>query len=898
MSDSDGLDLAGVIGTWVAAFLAIVALVGVLPVFLLYRRSKTEKAKALALLDDPSGNYVINKFKLANLRYLKVGRLTNLASPPNMETLEYEPQWRSQVQNESTGGWINFSYIINAAFPNRDSTATGDEKNLHFEDGETFLLVHRAWILVLAVVHCYAYRQDYGLPKENASQDHIQNLPWNKTLAGLSGGLFQHTSDIYDREERGKLTFIMHPRSTPSVLEGRADIRALVLLSFGFVKMTDGNYLRFTVGDSDLSRGRGSRHVKVAQLVDHNADSIDTRLFSDMKLQVGKTKTINVVEPRTVFPNHRAKLDASFMKTKNYMNLGRFKPLSNGDNVWIHREDVYRISAGYLSTPFRRQGFLYANYKDLIVSKLFSAKPTTMTLRWGQKWVSKLNVKEDERRVLNIALEKLSNFDLEDTSWSREAMQNLYDLDQAILVACASSDWKFRSVSVLFVCETRFRANFNSNMECEEDEQPQFVRLSIPNQKVVLGRSKEVGDQQEAAFHFAFMSVFAFQRPPTDGESEDLPIAQAVFAAIQGQIRAIMWKMSLSPHGVHDFVDDNIYYVSTRPLRRAQVPTRVRRRSRSSPSSESSSASSSDVDEVSESEPEILPLGRVVVPRRRARSRSEDSIEYPTSHEPKSETLVRDEMPLHTAARQGDEAGVQQWIERGSNKNAKNSDGETALFLAAKNGDLLLVKYLESIGVDLEVRDATDTTALSIAAMKGQLSVVRFLLDKGADSEVRDNSGSRALTWAAYEGEKSVVEVLLQHGSDKDAQDDKGRTPLYDACYAKHWEVAEVLLHNGADCNKTTYIGNAPLHEATEHGKTSIVQLLLQKGADTSRRNSEGKTALQIAVWKNHEAICRLLEDWKNKERENQDVDGGRENNLESPSLLEEKNPGKAHDLP
>lgn len=47
---ADAVDLAGVMGTWVAVFLAIVALLGLLPAYILYRRSRTEKAQALSHL--------------------------------------------------------------------------------------------------------------------------------------------------------------------------------------------------------------------------------------------------------------------------------------------------------------------------------------------------------------------------------------------------------------------------------------------------------------------------------------------------------------------------------------------------------------------------------------------------------------------------------------------------------------------------------------------------------------------------------------------------------------------------------------------------------------------------------------------------------------------------------
>lgn len=55
---SDRLNLASTIGTWVAAFIAIIALVGILPVYLLYHTSRQQKVQALAAIDNPTARFV------------------------------------------------------------------------------------------------------------------------------------------------------------------------------------------------------------------------------------------------------------------------------------------------------------------------------------------------------------------------------------------------------------------------------------------------------------------------------------------------------------------------------------------------------------------------------------------------------------------------------------------------------------------------------------------------------------------------------------------------------------------------------------------------------------------------------------------------------------------------
>jgi pilus assembly protein TadC len=51
-------DIASVVGTWVAAFVAIIALVGIVGPFLILRASRTERNKAIAAIDDENHQFI------------------------------------------------------------------------------------------------------------------------------------------------------------------------------------------------------------------------------------------------------------------------------------------------------------------------------------------------------------------------------------------------------------------------------------------------------------------------------------------------------------------------------------------------------------------------------------------------------------------------------------------------------------------------------------------------------------------------------------------------------------------------------------------------------------------------------------------------------------------------
>ncbi|KAA8893234.1 ankyrin repeat-containing domain protein, partial [Sphaerosporella brunnea] len=71
------------------------------------------------------------------------------------------------------------------------------------------------------------------------------------------------------------------------------------------------------------------------------------------------------------------------------------------------------------------------------------------------------------------------------------------------------------------------------------------------------------------------------------------------------------------------------------------------------------------------------------------------------------------------------------------------------------------------MGVDKEAKDSEGLTALHRAAIRGFDSIVRMFIEMGVDKEAKDNEGSTALHWAALNGHDSTVRVLIELGVDK-----------------------------------------------------------------------------------------------------------------------------------
>ena len=71
--------------------------------------------------------------------------------------------------------------------------------------------------------------------------------------------------------------------------------------------------------------------------------------------------------------------------------------------------------------------------------------------------------------------------------------------------------------------------------------------------------------------------------------------------------------------------------------------------------------------------------------------------------------------PIHTAAENGDLAGVQAELDKGANVNAKNQNGATPLHRAAWFGHKEIVELLIANGADVNARDDGGATPLDWA---------------------------------------------------------------------------------------------------------------------------------------------------------------------------------------
>ncbi|HKX61427.1 MAG TPA: ankyrin repeat domain-containing protein, partial [Verrucomicrobiae bacterium] len=216
------------------------------------------------------------------------------------------------------------------------------------------------------------------------------------------------------------------------------------------------------------------------------------------------------------------------------------------------------------------------------------------------------------------------------------------------------------------------------------------------------------------------------------------------------------------------------------------------------------------------------------------------------------------------AIRSGDVATVEKLVKSGAAA-ARDELGNTALMAAALNGNPAMLEVLLKAGSEVNATNRAGATALMRAATFEEKAAL--LVAAGAQVKARSTLGNTALHLAARKpGNHRTVRLLLDRGADVNATNIFGATALMAAAAAGDLDSVRLLLDCGANINARPSMdgdgfiwggGRTPLMWAAFQGNEPLAKLLLERGATVDQFTLIGG-ALAQAAWGNHSAVARL----------------------------------------
>jgi hypothetical protein len=461
---STALDLAGTIGTWVAVCLSFIALAGVLPAYLLYRRSKTTESQALALVDDPSNRFVTSRRLFPGLYLKHRCKIPDLRAPPCLKLLDSvrRDDYKQLVGRESATCWVNFVRIIETVFPSITNNISSDI--LDFRDQQSYLPVNCLWVLLLGVVHRYAIRLHRGLSLGAMFQSSTYEHATFDLVSGTSGMLTTRIPKCMDPSPVERLFFEAHSYSVANqaMRSELIPLQALVYLVLGYVPCEQGEF--FYMGKRQtrhVSRRRYTRatHVSIdrvtngsiAELETSELERQDEEIMRRIGLKVPKVASL-LLASRSVYQEPASVLLAD----AGYHEIGS---LYDVRNVWMKEQLVQHIVMNYLRVKTSPQGMLHDISRDEFVIRVLDARDFMHTLELTQQVIPCLTCSAHDRLRLQASLDSVVALDWkpEEATWSRSAMQATYALDQALEAVRTPNDHLWEAVSILYSYKMEFR---------------------------------------------------------------------------------------------------------------------------------------------------------------------------------------------------------------------------------------------------------------------------------------------------------------------------------------------------------------------------------------------------------------------------------------------------------
>lgn len=211
--------------------------------------------------------------------------------------------------------------------------------------------------------------------------------------------------------------------------------------------------------------------------------------------------------------------------------------------------------------------------------------------------------------------------------------------------------------------------------------------------------------------------------------------------------------------------------------------------------------------------------------------------------------------PLHYASEWHLNEAIVTLIQKGAKVDARNGNGESAVYSAVKGGDdsPSTINVLVSNGVIIDSknalgRDNLGNTPLHAAVKWNGFNTAKTLVALGVDVDAQNLSGKTALSDACRSAKKDMAVLLIRSGADINATDATGRTVLMDAISSNNEEMVRLLLSYKANVQVQEMSGQNAYHEAALTGNVGIINLIRKAGGNPLARDASGETPFSLVL--------------------------------------------------
>ncbi|PVH91858.1 hypothetical protein DM02DRAFT_702588 [Periconia macrospinosa] len=409
MSSSDRVSLAGTVGTWVAAFLALIALVAIIGPVMIWAAARTERNKALHDAGDTKQPFIGSGIHFVGF--------------------------------DSRATWVQFASLLIAygVTPER-----GD--NLVIYQGKAILPVHRVWILVIGLIGRYTTKESrlhrsnlkrkltlsvkFESSTQNPSQnDTVESITWpvRMDLNGTTGQI-KITEKVSGLgiSESSVAMFLPRPLSEFAGIEAETlSLQDLFMLAIGCLPLTsrqyivmielwvaeeiefgqhlmDGGHLgpqmprtltwtsyintrQDTPDETAQRRSMSRRNTRLDERPEPLALRLEKVISRDDELERLRntfgpmTQEIWAFEPQTLdpglFADLRMKMDVTFIDPSfEWVRLPKTdKEANQPSHIFFWRADAQKVAHALYGLPWHPQGYLIGGSSSAYCIQLLEA---------------------------------------------------------------------------------------------------------------------------------------------------------------------------------------------------------------------------------------------------------------------------------------------------------------------------------------------------------------------------------------------------------------------------------------------------------------------------------------------------------------------------------------------